>query len=108
MNDESLPADGNLTREQVFNEMQKIVTDPNHPQHAGWSIRSESAENYVNSLYKRLPGAIGDSVPASDSLSSPIVRDAPSAPTMEDAGLRSAVEEKLTQRGINQAEIKAE
>lgn len=61
MSNENVPQNaptggGPLTPEQARDEFQRVMSDPSHPHHEGYKKGWTTANNYVEGIYKRIPG----------------------------------------------------
>lgn len=48
---------GSATHDEVRAEVSKIATDKTHPMHAGYLISEPKVMEYIDSLYKKIPGS---------------------------------------------------
>jgi hypothetical protein len=113
------PPSPSLTREDVFAEMQRVSTDPTHPQHQGWKYQTDAFNAWANSLYGRLPGMAGGKIEFDKLVIGPNgierIRGVEVVDTTDDAAAQAAraelsnsVAQTMSARGIDSAVVQAE
>ena len=96
MANENPTPEGPLTPDAVRTEVQQVMTNPQHPHHEGYTKGWTTANRYVDSLYRRIPGGA-----TKVQLDAPIgATPTPEASDAAAADLQSAVSTALTERGI--------
>jgi hypothetical protein len=100
----SAPGAPPLTREAVFEELNAAYTDPSHAMHRAAQAGLPRFDDWVEGLYKRIPGHGGGAVDLSNDIN---VVDT----TVEETAhkeLQKSVAEGIEQRGIDTAAMRAE
>src|SRR6266581_7729248 len=111
MGNENPPQAAPLTRDEARVELERVATDAAHPHHEGFKRGWTTANDYVESVYKRIAGgdakvAVGTDVNGIGTGDVVVANDA--GDKGADAAFRASVDSAIKERGVPLEAVHAE